>query len=382
MNRINRLPTSYLTALLANYPAFSCAFALSSTESATFASGPHPPVSFNMSLAQQRGYSATHSSSKYGAPSVTPTSRRHGSEQRHRSGAGGHNMRTLSVTLPRDVSANFDFSVPSHMATPPASPPRHSSGRKIELPLALPDPAFPPVDPAGIESLDPELRGVPVEYVAHKLRSIGPELLNGLGFVTPPQTAYTASNMPAWVDVRVSSRLPSIESLPSHVLCVVNPQSKQPGQLIPVHALIYATQCSNFPRLTRATPHVDAASKCARLAVVPLYLPSPQTFNLLNSYLYTKRAERLLSTLAPISSSALASIPVGHQGASNTLSALGRAMAEAFPLPNLVEHAVVVHGLWSNVVTLGIDDEVLWWALETAWGIITTAIALASGQQI
>jgi hypothetical protein len=57
-------------------------------------------------------------------------------------------------------------------------------------------------------------------------------------------------------------------------------------------------------------------------------------------------------------------------------------MAEAFPLPTLVEHAAVVHGLWSNVVTLGVDDEALWWTLETAWGIITTAIALASGQQI
>lgn len=337
-----------------------------------------------MSLAQQRGYSATHASSKYGAPPlspVTPTTRRHGSE-RHHSSASGHNMRTLSVTLPREVSSSFDFSLPSPMATPPASPPRHSSGRKVELPLALPYTAFPPVDPTGIESLDPELRGVPVEYVVHKLRSIGPELLNGLGYVTPPQTAYTASNMPAWVDVRVSSRLPSLESLPSHVLCVVNPQSKQPGQLIPVHALIYAAQCSNFPRLSRATPHVDTASKSARLAVVPLYLPSPQTFNLLNSYLYTKRAERLLSTLAPISSNALASIPVGHQGASNTLSALGRAMAEAFPLPTLVEHAAVVHGLWSNVMALGVDDEVLWWALETSWGIITSAIALASGQQI
>lgn len=206
--------------------------------------------------------------------------------------------------------------------------------------------------------------------------------MGALSYVTPPQTAYTASNMPAWVDVRVSSRLPSIESLPSHVLCVVNPQSKQPGQLVPVHALIYAAQCSNFPRLSRALPHVDTQSKSARLAVVPVYVPSPSTFPLLNSYLYTKRAERLLATLAPLSSSALGAIPVGHQGASNTVAALGRAMAEAFPLPTLVEHAAVVHGLWGNVMALGVDDEVLWWALETSWEIITNGIALASGQQI
>lgn len=206
--------------------------------------------------------------------------------------------------------------------------------------------------------------------------------MSALQYVTPPQTAYTAGNMPAWVDVRVSSRLPSLDSLPSHVLCVVNPQSKQPGQLIPAHALIYAAHCANFPRLSRATPHVDAQSKSARLAVVPLYVPSPSTFPLLNSYLYTKRAERLLATLAPLSSSALAAIPVGHQGASNTLSALGRAMSESFPLPTLVEHAAVVHGLWANVMQLGIEDEVLWWALETSWEILTSGIALASGQQI
>lgn len=328
-------------------------------------------------MSTQQRYAPAHGyDSKYAAPSLSPvtsTSRRHEStSQRHR---------TLAVTLPRDASSNFDFSLPSPMATPPASPPR-SSGRKIELPLTLPGGRFPPVDRSGVESLDPELRGVPVEYVAHKLRSIGPELMGALSYVTPPQTAYTASNMPAWVDVRVSSRLPSTESLPSHVLCVVNPQSKQPGQLVPVHALIYAAQCSNFPRLSRAVPHVDAQSKSARLAVVPVYVPSPSTFPLLNSYLYTKRAERLLSTLAPLSSNALGAIPVGHQGASNTVSALGRAMAESFPLPALVEHAAVVHGLWGNVMALGVDDEVLWWALDTAWGIITTAIALSSGQQI
>ncbi|KAG9102847.1 hypothetical protein FRC06_000961 [Ceratobasidium sp. 370] len=326
-----------------------------------------------MSVSQQRPYPAF--DSKYGAPPlspVTPTTRRP---------ANYSSRRMLSVTLPREPSSSFDFSVPSALATPPASPPR-SSARKIELPVALPRAAFPPVDPRSIESLDPELRGVPVEYVAHKLRSIGPELMSALSYVTPPQTAYTAANMPAWVDVRVSSRLPSLESLPSHVLCVVNPQSKQPGQLLPAHALIYAAHCAHFPRLSRAAPHVDSASKSARLAVVPIYVPSPTTFPLLHSYLYTKRAERLLATLAPLSSSALAAIPVGHQGATNTLSALGRAMAEAFPLPTLVEHAAVVHGVWANVMQLGIEDEVLWWALETAWEIITSGIALASGQQI
>ncbi|KAG8699550.1 hypothetical protein FRC08_005223 [Ceratobasidium sp. 394] len=114
----------------------------------------------------QRPYPAY--DSKYGAPPlspITPTTRRP-------SNYGSRRM--LSVTLPREASSSFDFSVPSALATPPASPPR-SSARKIELPVALPRAAFPPVDPRSIESLDPELRGVPVEYVAHKLRSIGPE---------------------------------------------------------------------------------------------------------------------------------------------------------------------------------------------------------------
>lgn len=126
-----------------------------------------------MSATQQRGYpSAYDHSSKYGAPPlspVTPTTRR--SEQRQRDGS----RRVLSVTLSREASSTFDFSLPSPLATPPASPPRHSSGRKIDLPITLPRTAFPSVDRAGVESLDPELRGVPVEYVVHKLRTIGPE---------------------------------------------------------------------------------------------------------------------------------------------------------------------------------------------------------------
>jgi hypothetical protein len=120
---------------------------------------------------QQRYPSAYDHSSKYGAPPlspVTPTTRRHPRD-------GARNPRILSVTLPREAPSSFDFSLPSPIATPPASPPRHSSGRKIDLPVVLPRTSFPPVDPRSIESLDPELRGVPVEYVAHKLHSIGPE---------------------------------------------------------------------------------------------------------------------------------------------------------------------------------------------------------------
>ncbi|KAB5595204.1 Clp1-like protein [Ceratobasidium theobromae] len=372
-----RFSSEIICARLRASSGLPCASARPSHEDNRLPSNPQPtllaliPTTAIMSIAQR--YPAH---GKYAPPlsPVTPSTRRH--DTRHRS------MRTLSLTITRETPSTFDFSLPAPLATPPASPPRASGTRKVELPLSLPYVPFPPVDRAGVESLDPELRGVPVEYVAHKLRGIGPELMGALPYVTPPQTAYPASNMPAWVDVRVSSRLPSLESLPSHVLCVVNPQSKQPGQLLPVHALIYAAQCSNFPRLSRAAPHVDAQSKCARLAVVPLYVPSPATFSILNSYLYTKRPERLLSTLAPLSSGALASIPIGEQGPTNTVAALGRAMSDAFPPAKLVEHAAVVHGLWGNVMTLGVDDEVLWWALETAWEIITTAIAIASGQQI
>ncbi|KAG8756449.1 hypothetical protein FRC12_010556 [Ceratobasidium sp. 428] len=116
-----------------------------------------------MSVSQQRQYPAY--DSKYAAPSMAPVTPRRSNRS---------DVRMLSVTLPREASSSFDFSLPSPLATPPASPPR-SSARKIELPIALPRAAFPPVDPRSIESLDPELRGVPVEYVAHKLRSIGPE---------------------------------------------------------------------------------------------------------------------------------------------------------------------------------------------------------------
>jgi hypothetical protein len=121
-------------------------------------------------VSQQR-YSYDNPASKYGAAPlspVTPTTRRHARD-------AARNPRMLSVTLPREAPSSFDFSLPSPIATPPASPPRHSSGRKIDLPVVLPRTAFPPVDPRSVESLDPELRGVPVEYVAHKLRSIGPE---------------------------------------------------------------------------------------------------------------------------------------------------------------------------------------------------------------
>lgn len=47
--------------------------------------------------------------------------------------------------------------------------------RKIELPWKLARPEIAPVDGDVLAVIDPDLAGVPVEFVVHKLRTVGPE---------------------------------------------------------------------------------------------------------------------------------------------------------------------------------------------------------------
>jgi hypothetical protein len=39
------------------------------------------------------------------------------------------------------------------------------------------------------------------------------------------------------------------------------------------------------------------------------------------------------------------------------------------PLPSIVERLKTLHKVWSNVVALGIKDEMLWRAMERAWSV-------------
>jgi hypothetical protein len=80
------------------------------------------------------------------------------------------NARQLSVAFASQPRSEAPL-LPSPEPTPPPTRP----SRKIELPWKLARPPTQPVEPEVLALIDPDLAGVPVEFVVHKLKTVGQE---------------------------------------------------------------------------------------------------------------------------------------------------------------------------------------------------------------
>jgi hypothetical protein len=128
---------------------------------------------------------------------------------------------------------------------------------------------------------------------------------------------------------------------PSHVLAVYSPASGASSKvkLYPAHSLILQANCSNLPLLPAS--EADAAKGSSTdVPVVPLRLPSAETFPILLQYLYTKNTDTLIHTLL-------------HSNASAS--------------PNTLRDCAIATGIWRNAVALGVVDRPLYQALDRAW---------------
>lgn len=145
---------------------------------------------------------------------------------------------------------------------------------------------------------------------------------------------------------------------PTHMLAVrsSSPQNNQMHRVImyPTHHLILAAHCANLPALSSSCTLPDTSSSSssttATIPVVSLSLPSPPTFPLLHSYLYTKDAESLVSALF---------------SSSNEPDALKRQVA-------------LVYGVWANAYALGVVDENLFDVLHRAWALVVAKLETVS----
>ncbi|KAG8727753.1 hypothetical protein FRC12_022261 [Ceratobasidium sp. 428] len=292
--------------------------------------------------------------------------------------------RQLSVAFAPEPRLPHETQLPpSPVPTPPPS--RTATSRKIELPWKLARPAIKPVQSDVLTVIDPELEGVPVEFVVHKLKTVGQELLTSLSNVVPPTSIFPSintSSLPSELELHIRDRSQPLEAIPTHLLCVFNPHAGKAskGHLFPAHSLVLASQCSRFPQVGPATRTIDLERGTTRLPVVPLPIPHPASFGFLNAYLYTRRVDKVLATLLPLPTQILANISgsMANQPACSAIPQLSAAMAKTFTLPALVDRAGVIHGMWSNCKALGVDDDRLWKVLELAWDIIVASISASA----
>jgi hypothetical protein len=81
------------------------------------------------------------------------------------------------------------------------------------------------------------------------------------------------------------------------IYCHSSVMQKRKVTLFPTHHLVLTTHCTNLPLLPISKP--DVTNDTVQLPIIPLCLPSPETFSILQSYLYTKRTNDLFAALLP-----------------------------------------------------------------------------------
>ncbi|KDQ08208.1 hypothetical protein BOTBODRAFT_118977 [Botryobasidium botryosum FD-172 SS1] len=269
--------------------------------------------------------------------------------------------------------------------------------RKVHLPRHLPRPAIPLVSTEALAAIDPALQSVPLAYVHQKLDALRSHLIAGASSVSPASTA-PPHGLPTEVELIVHD-VP-FGFTPTHMFAVMNARRSK-AALYPFHHLVFAAHCANMPAIPAASTSTSAPSSSGHtvVPVVPLVLPSPETFPLIRDFIYTKRTDRLLSSLFPLPtppsstashfftpppspSSSGSSSPSSPATPGATTDTLSRALASTFTLQGLFERARSVHGLWANAVALGIADDELWRVMATAWEVVVNSIAISTGQPV
>ncbi|KZP30816.1 hypothetical protein FIBSPDRAFT_850254 [Athelia psychrophila] len=245
----------------------------------------------------------------------------------------------------------------------------------ITLPKYLARPDYKEISLANIAALDPELKDVPLHYIQEGLETTGPAMMQVLASVeaTPVKNA-----LPMELSILINDLTCD---LPTHMLAVYSRQSSHSPNptrrvtLFPTHAIVMSLHCANLPSLPKSRPCEPDTIGQMTVPVVPLCIPSPETFSPLSAYLYTKDAQHLLSTLLP---SGLSTPPhilsLDSDPDSAEFTQFSSKLRATYTAPALLTHAMAINGLWRNVVALGIFDERLWEALDIAWAAVLGAL--------
>lgn len=167
---------------------------------------------------------------------------------------------------------------------------------------------------------------------------------------------------------------------PSHMLAVYGPPSptapRRKVTLYPIHSVVFSAYCSKLP------PFSASSQQPNTIPVRPICLPSPSTYLRLASFLYTKRTDALFCSLMP-STAPPSSLLSSLAGLTNEdVLAYATTLGGMYTPQALLQHALVVHGLWQNVCALGIFEDGLWDVVDAAWRVLLTAIAVGTGNVV
>ncbi|KAG9051587.1 hypothetical protein FS837_004097 [Tulasnella sp. UAMH 9824] len=266
-----------------------------------------------------------------------------------------------------------------------AQPTSSSGDVTFRLPLVLPRPKQTPlVNTDALKEMDPSLLGVSLPLVKDILTARTEGMLRGLASVDIKTARLPPTGMPTEIPLKISSSYTAqTASLPTHLLCVINPTTSH-GQLYPVHALVLGAHCARLPPFpVPADTDSAEAGASTTFPIVPITLPHAESFPIIFDYLYTKNFARFVSSLIPLPPSSTATTEDGKPlNPDQKFQRVVEALVQTYSMGALLEKMKFVHGVWSNVFKLGISEEGVWKCMNTAWTALVRALVKAREQQV
>jgi hypothetical protein len=202
--------------------------------------------------------------------------------------------------------------------------------------------------------------------------------LNDARSCLPPSLAK--SQIPSTFKLDVPRDSASIV-YPTHILALAGNSRSSDAILVPVHAIVLASHCSAVPPIP--VKGGGRAGHGLHLPVLPLTLPAPASFSLLQKYMYTHRLDTVLDRLLPVPKSftdALShEIVMGSLRSGTTLHGLSTHVCN-FADGNgdtLMTMATGIRDLYQNMVALGVQDTELWDTVDLAYEVVVGAFRLA-----
>ncbi|KAJ7938787.1 hypothetical protein B0H13DRAFT_2554563 [Mycena leptocephala] len=265
----------------------------------------------------------------------------------------GKNNTSASPTIQFDLTS-VSAPLPQTADVEEAAAPPSLTRKTYRLPRNLLHPEFKEISEETLVSVEPELgEDLPdIEYMRDALEELGPGLLRVL--------------------VNVVADVPK-DTLPMKIAITVDGQSDYPP---PTHIVVLALHCARLPTFpaTSPTPTYTSENRTElTVPVQPLGLPSTATYQLLSTFLYTKRAGHLLESLLPCPPP-----PTLHDDRTQIL-AFALRLAGTYTSQALLLHVNKVHGLWQNACVLGVFVDALWDTIDLAWEVLLTAMAFSAG---
>ncbi|CCM05637.1 uncharacterized protein FIBRA_07866 [Fibroporia radiculosa] len=308
------------------------------------------------------------------------------------------------------------FQVTSRPVSELTLPMSHSSpalSQTLHLPRHLARPAFTDVSRDAIRAVEKDLADTPVPYVRQHLAGQAEQMRAAHSLLIYPDTlprARLASSLD--VSIRPASGHLSTLALPTHMLAISSSRTSPSApntptaasflsqassastvSLFPVYALVLAAHCALLPPLPRAHTSTNR-SVTVTLPVVPLTVPSAETFGLLYEFLHTQRADTLLAAFLPSLAAMLPPKPTAGtsstagkpmyaaQFSNESLLRLAHALASSAAshagpqgaLTALMGLTRRINGVWRNACALGVFDAELWGVMDVAWEIVLAAM--------